>query len=876
VTIGRGARFDPVALVVAALAGATVWISLGTLAVTSERGIRLGAVPPLWTLAALVSAAPVIAAAIRLRRAEAWPLLVAAILWLPWIPRAIPTAWLIWEGPLEVAVWLTVLAGVVVARLRGVPAFDLPPRRAALVVAGVAMALSLAAAMLLVRSGRMPGGDEPHYLIITQSLLSDGDLRIQNNHDRGDYFAYFQNGLAPDFLQRGKDGEIYSVHVPGVSAVVLPAFAVAGYAGALATVAGIVAAGLAIAWMAAFWITRSRTAAWAGASGLLASPTLFFHSFAIFPDPVGGAAVACAMAVLVRLQFAPDLVSRAVIAATGALLGLLPWLHTRFAVVAGAFTFVLLPRLWRRSDRLSAIVAFAAAPLVMAAAWFAYFAVIYGTPNPAAPYGNSQQNAWSWIGAGLTGLAVDQQFGLIANAPVMALLPCGLYYLWRRSARLAIEYAAIAVPYVLVVASFGMWWGGWSAPARFLVCLMPLTVPVLSCAWQGLGPAVRGLYLLLMAAGAGDIVARLLVLDGALLYNTRDGFDLLLDWLSRSVQLPLAFPSVHRSGPRVAFLMALAWSAVAALLASVLVVVMRRVSTAGGRWALTTGFGALALTSGIALVWGVTGVSAVTPPTSQAEFLRRWEPERQPLVVSLPSRRVLSATDALSHVLLESTDRHHPTPGTLLYLPWVPAGHYRVVVVGGPSLSGRVTVSIGMTSQTIEQWPLEGERGGDTRRVLILPELVHSVTIHGDEDARRTITRLALRPLETTTKRRPTDLVIRAVRYGAVRVFFVDDGAFAEPDGIWTRADGETSFFLSADHAPQRVDLDLQSGPVETDVTLQAGTWRSAVTLAANERRRVLVPVDQRITVTTTGGFRPADVDPEATDQRRLGVRLEF
>ena len=50
-----------------------------------------------------------------------------------------------------------------------------------------------------------PGGDEPHYLIISHSLLEDGDLRIQNNHDNDDYAAFFQGRLAPDFLRRGTD-----------------------------------------------------------------------------------------------------------------------------------------------------------------------------------------------------------------------------------------------------------------------------------------------------------------------------------------------------------------------------------------------------------------------------------------------------------------------------------------------------------------------------------------------------------------------------------------------------------------------------------------------------------------------------------------------
>ena len=34
------------------------------------------------------------------------------------------------------------------------------------------------------------GGDEPHYLVIAQSLLKDGDIKVANNYERKDYLEY--------------------------------------------------------------------------------------------------------------------------------------------------------------------------------------------------------------------------------------------------------------------------------------------------------------------------------------------------------------------------------------------------------------------------------------------------------------------------------------------------------------------------------------------------------------------------------------------------------------------------------------------------------------------------------------------------------------
>ena len=186
---------------------------------------------PFWSLPLLIAIAGGAAAVMRWPRAVAWALAPVLVLWLPWLPLQIPPAFLIWEGPLETAVWIVAGLGALVAwasrdRVPSlVPAWLRRSAPRAIVVA--AFASSLAASVVLARADRIPSGDEPHYLIITQSLLKDGDLRIQNNHDRGDYFDYHDNGLPPDFLQRGTDGQIYSVHAPGISVLLLPAFAIA-------------------------------------------------------------------------------------------------------------------------------------------------------------------------------------------------------------------------------------------------------------------------------------------------------------------------------------------------------------------------------------------------------------------------------------------------------------------------------------------------------------------------------------------------------------------------------------------------------------------------------------------------------------------------
>jgi len=63
-------RADLGALVFAACAGASVWISLGALAIGSDGVTRTGALPPIWLLPALMLAAAAGAWAGRLRLHE--------------------------------------------------------------------------------------------------------------------------------------------------------------------------------------------------------------------------------------------------------------------------------------------------------------------------------------------------------------------------------------------------------------------------------------------------------------------------------------------------------------------------------------------------------------------------------------------------------------------------------------------------------------------------------------------------------------------------------------------------------------------------------------------------------------------------------------
>src|SRR5690606_29799035 len=134
-------------------------------------------------------------------------------------------------------------------------------------------------------------GDEPHYLVIAQSLWRDGDFKIENNHQRGDYREYFPRDLDPHYLTRGADGEIYSIHPVGLPIVLAPVYALGGYRAVLLALIAMAAAAAGLMWRWVATATGSRGAATFAWAVIVGSAPFLFNSFTVYPEIAAGLAV---------------------------------------------------------------------------------------------------------------------------------------------------------------------------------------------------------------------------------------------------------------------------------------------------------------------------------------------------------------------------------------------------------------------------------------------------------------------------------------------------------------------------------------------------------------------------------------------------------
>lgn len=411
----------------------------------------------------------------------------------PWLPDRLPLL-VAGSGPLRWGIGALALAGVM-ARLACVSPLAswadlcrrlLERRSARWVVFVVSLVLYTT---LGVRASSLTGlgGDEPHYLVITHSLIADGDLAIENNHANGDYRRFFNGELRPDYLQRGANGVIYSIHAPGLSVWLIPGYVLARGLGAVLTMC-LLAALASTALYEAARIVAGPLAAWLTWASVGLTVPFIPHAWAIYPEMAGAAIVGWGVVWLLEERQA----SAAQWLWRGFCLSWLPWLHTKFSVLLAGAALCLVWRI-RREPRLVASLAVPIA--VSGVAWLAFFYVIYGVWDPQAPYGGYAARfvRIENIPRSLLGQMFDQKFGLLVYAPIYALVGPGLLAAFRetRWRTLSLAAATVAAVYIISSARLHMWWGGSSAPARFLVPVAPLVAPLLALGVDRALTAVR-------------------------------------------------------------------------------------------------------------------------------------------------------------------------------------------------------------------------------------------------------------------------------------------------------------------------------------------------------------------------------------------------
>lgn len=904
------------------VAGAALYASRGVIdQIVTPNGVRRLALLPPWLsmLAFVCLAALVLLGIARLNRPRSTtmgrrprlgdlslPLFGLAALVVPFVP-VLPDRWQVLQalaGPLRDIVWLVVVAQMVwvlwQARLvtpRWIERWSI--RGVTLAIWLGTVALSGAAASQLAGTTLFPGGDEPHYLVIAQSLWRDHDLKIENNHARGDYYEYFRQEIAPHYRTRGVDGEIYSIHPIGLPVLLSPVLGLGGYWAVVAALICMAATAATLSWWWTVGLLNAPGASTFAWAVIVGSTPFLFNTFTVYPEIAGGLAVMVALVLMVTVDRSRAQLGRWL--AVGAACGALPWLSTKYAPMSAVLVGIALAR--RRgagagpSGRPTASSAAILIPYLAAlAAWFWFFYAYWGTPWPQAPYGQDDQTSpWTLV-LGAPGLLFDQEYGLLAYAPAYALAVTGLVTLWRAGGdlrRQAVEITLTFGALLATVGAFGIWWGGSAAPGRPLASgLLLLSLPIAAAfrAAPAGSPRRAGQHMLLWI-GVGVAVTLTLAQDGLLINNGRDGTSALLEWWSPRWELWSLAPSFIQGGAVPAYLQT-AWWLVVAGAASVLLARSRITRPGAAALAAMGTVGTALLMLSLTIPWLPTS-AAPMPVNLEARTrlaaIDQFDARARPVAVLYGPLRRLGAADALPLMALrigpENDSPHQPVRVIHNGRLTLPAGSYDVDVAWGdrvPSPPVELAAQIGRIGPPFVTWTPDAQPGRHTHAALALAVDASFVGFRGSTDVERAISAITVTPTAVVDEsaRPRVPLVLAAAQYGGVSVFFHDEQLYPEPTGFWTVGKRRMSVTVAAGADPSSLVLRMHSGAVANHVTLASPGWERTIDLVPGAPQQVTLPTTVSgvlpLTIRTAGGFSPAQVDPSSQDKRFLGIWVEI
>jgi hypothetical protein len=471
--------------------------------------------------------------------------------------------------------------------------------------------------------------------------------------------------------------------------------------------------------------------------------------------------------------------------------------------------------------------------------------------------------------------------------------------------RFAIELICVIVPYVLAVAMYRLWWGGWSAPARFLTPILPLLALMAAIAFaEARSRTAKASILLLLAASLWLSAIMLIFRQGRLAYNDRDGFALWADWANPSVDLASGLPSLFATPWTTALERAAVFLTLAGLTFAALVALERawqrrsqaqksRASSAMPAAMIPIAY-AIAMMIAITLNWRLAGVSGSRPEEGQVALLRFIAADRRQIGIEYD--RVMPHPIAVSTVTkrLRITSATHRLPRNrpLFFMPGVPAGRYQLLTRDDGVRDGRLDVFVGRSAKPIRSFDLASTQS--TPAEISLPIETASLTVQADERARRHVRQVMLAPELPPPSSSPSSALKAAVanlsavqtaQYGRSTVYATSDRVYLEPPGFWVQPKADANLLIDRDlppgePAPPAITLFLRNGPRENRVRLDVESWHREVTLPAGGETLVDVPASRRgptpLRVYAAEGFRPSELDPANGDHRRLGVWIEL
>ncbi len=395
-----------------------------------------------------------------------------------------------------------------------------------------------------------PDGDEPYYLLLTESLASDGDFDLADEYGEAVSRRFGSRAIAP---QPGDPtdatGAIRSRHESLLVPYLVPFWVAGGLFGARL--------GMVVLWalfsmrllrllLAAGLTPRGAFRGWAIAT--FSPPALLFAT-QIWTEMAAALAATVALELTLARLGRRESTRRGELLVLGAALAVLPLLKLRFALIAAPLALVALLSGRVRLRARAVVTALVAAALALVL-----------LRNRASLGKAIGLHSWHDLDLlelpfatyllRLDGLFFDLAFGLFAAAPIWLLALAGFRRLAARR-RTLLVLLAVGLPYLVITARQQFWFGGWSPPFRYGVVLLPLLAVALGAAFER--PASRRGAVWRAALGLATLVVTLaFVVEPGWATSFADGRSRLLDLVSRPFAADFARFAPSALRPRLA------------------------------------------------------------------------------------------------------------------------------------------------------------------------------------------------------------------------------------------------------------------------------------------------------------------------------------
>lgn len=376
---------------------------------------------------------------------------------------------------------------------------NLKPKTLAVILFGWLLVIYNIISLGLLTPSHPLTGDEPHYLLITTSLLQDQDTDLANNFQNQDYLIFYPGKLTPHTYPGRRKDSAYSRHGPGLPLLLLPTFALAQKIGP--AFPGEKPSRKIIIWFSRWPITlfsallvslfflvivnifKQKTRPYFLAFFFGLSPPLIFYSHLIYPEIPAALILLVCFWIWTSGKRTPFLLWKIFIGSLG--LAFLPWLGVKYIplsitgiIILGVYSLnAFREQMIKRSPALAGFFI----PLVVSAALLVLHTwKLYASFSPVSFYRGTSPgehisqffhfSLLEFLRCGI-GYFFDQRAGLLPYNFIFFLTLAGILILIRTNSKIFLPLLALLASY-WGFTSLGYYWGGYCPPGRTLLPLI--------------------------------------------------------------------------------------------------------------------------------------------------------------------------------------------------------------------------------------------------------------------------------------------------------------------------------------------------------------------------------------------------------------------